>query len=382
MSDNSGAEKLLPCPFCGAEPAKRDLDGIVEAANHERYMLACATCLIARSGNSWETAIERWNTRADRATATTAGDNAAAIRLLDEWLSCPESFDNAFNERLQQRIAENRLSDRTTTETGEACYEWFDKAGMLEDAISHLLELPTVPVGPATQAASEQGEVKVEQDGLQRRLSLAIEALRRDVDQPFHVGYNRGIDDALLAVDGVFAGSAPSPVVGNQVEQRLEKVALDGLANLYRAITGKECERQYALGMATSAVSVLLHERDSLRAQLAANQGDIEKLAKEAAKEIVGLDISGNLLTHVAIEPITAIITSTLQGSSLWRMGVERSATKAEDCGTEYEREGQYGTVNAYAQRVIASNEIASAIRSLLPPARLESKTEGKDDEK
>ena len=75
-----------------------------------------------------------------------------------------------------------------------------------------------------------------------------------------------------------------------RVEQRLEGVALDGLANLYHAITGKTCERYIALGMATSAVSSLISERDALR-------DDAERLARMELrwkKAIEGLTPGGS----------------------------------------------------------------------------------------
>lgn len=60
----------------------------------------------------------------------------------------------------------------------------------------------------------------------------------------------------------------PYPLRKAEIEERLEKVALDGLANLYHAITGKECEKYVALGMATSAVSTLKHSHAQLKEEL------------------------------------------------------------------------------------------------------------------
>lgn len=50
-----------------------------------------------------------------------------------------------------------------------------------------------------------------------------------------------------------------------EVERRAEKGALQALANLYHAITGKDCERYNAIGMATSAVSSLMADNASIR---------------------------------------------------------------------------------------------------------------------
>jgi hypothetical protein len=54
------------------------------------------------------------------------------------------------------------------------------------------------------------------------------------------------------------ANDEPTSLRKLEIEERLEKVALDGLCNLYHYITGKTCERYVSLGMATSAVSALL----------------------------------------------------------------------------------------------------------------------------
>lgn len=56
----------------------------------------------------------------------------------------------------------------------------------------------------------------------------------------------------------------PSQLRKLKIEERLEKVALDGLCNIYRAITGKDCERYVSLGVATSAVSKLKHSHAAL----------------------------------------------------------------------------------------------------------------------
>lgn len=45
-------------------------------------------------------------------------------------------------------------------------------------------------------AAMKQGREKERE-----RIQAAVENLRRSVDEPFHVGYNRAIDDVLLAID-------------------------------------------------------------------------------------------------------------------------------------------------------------------------------------
>lgn len=63
--------------------------------------------------------------------------------------------------------------------------------------------------------------------------------------------------------------AVPSTETGDELsaaeaEKRLEKVAIGGLVNIYHAITGTDCPRYLALGMATSAVAALQRERDAL----------------------------------------------------------------------------------------------------------------------
>lgn len=66
-----------------------------------------------------------------------------------------------------------------------------------------------------------------------------------------------------------------------EIAERLRPTALQGLANLYHAITGEDCEEYVALGMATSAVSSLIYERDQLRNTV----GRLESLHMRATQE-------------------------------------------------------------------------------------------------
>lgn len=100
-------------------------------------------------------------------------------------------------------------------------------------------------------------------------------------------------------------GESTAPVEGNnyttegtsklEIENRLKESALDGLCNLYHAITGQHCERYVSLGMATSAVSTLINERDGLRAEN-------ERLRAEVSLE---RDYSSNLREQVEKDKFT-----------------------------------------------------------------------------
>ena len=63
-----------------------------------------------------------------------------------------------------------------------------------------------------------------------------------------------------------------------------EKAAFTGLANIYHVITGEECGHDVALGMATSAVSGLMSERDALKQRVVFLNGRLEYWFKEATK--------------------------------------------------------------------------------------------------
>ena len=61
-----------------------------------------------------------------------------------------------------------------------------------------------------------------------------------------------------------------------------QDVAVTGLVNIYHAITSETCERYVALGMATSAVSALMSERDALRQRVEFLKGRFEHWFKLA----------------------------------------------------------------------------------------------------
>lgn len=77
----------------------------------------------------------------------------------------------------------------------------------------------------------------------------------------------------------------PTELRKREIEERLEKVALDGLVNIHRAITGKTCERYVSLGMATSAVSALKARCTELEAAL---RGQAVNLLKMRDALVVG----------------------------------------------------------------------------------------------
>ena len=60
-------EKLKPCPFCGCRAVLEDMGG-PSVFGEGRYFVRCAWCGVEQSG-LWkmkETAIKRWNRRAER----------------------------------------------------------------------------------------------------------------------------------------------------------------------------------------------------------------------------------------------------------------------------------------------------------------------------
>lgn len=72
----------------------------------------------------------------------------------------------------------------------------------------------------------------------------------------------------------------------SEIEEQLGRVAVRGLANIYKFITGNECENYVALGMATSAVATLKRDRDELKAE-------VERLKAHIAD--LNLDLAGTI---------------------------------------------------------------------------------------
>lgn len=86
---------------CAAENREQSKGYLVESAN--RLLLLGASTARAR----------RWPTRRLRRSRILPAENIAAIKLLDSWLSVPETDNSERADEMRRRIDENRLSDRT-----------------------------------------------------------------------------------------------------------------------------------------------------------------------------------------------------------------------------------------------------------------------------
>lgn len=85
---------------------------------------------------------------------------------------------------------------------------------------------------------------------------------------------------------------------------------------------------------------------------------------RKKAREIVNSEFGSSQEVHLAhtLDRLADGIATALSKARAEQR--EKLADKVDDMAAEYERQGDYGTINNFVQRVVAANEISAAIRA------------------
>lgn len=175
--------ELKPCPFCGETPAE-PWQGTAEGPGgtaQETWFIECCVKMRARTQQGL---VSDWNTRV---SVTPESEGLT--------LTCAKCG------RTRQGVADV---------TSFLCRVCFSTECVIPatEPVENSAEMQG-KVWDTIAAALQHGRKKE-----RKRIQVSVENLRRSYDEPFHVGYNRGIDDALLAIDNqpAFTPSTPEPV--------------------------------------------------------------------------------------------------------------------------------------------------------------------------
>lgn len=176
---DAGVASLLPCPFCGGSV---EVDGFPNGESDAGYIyqIQCDSDSCNVNPATWHnvevTVMAAWNARADSHDALVAERDAQGIAQAATLAGIIDGTMSLTGPQLLllcDDLAAAALAKTEDTNTSVQDKAW--------DAVA---------------AAMKQGR-----ETERKRIQTTVENLRRSYDEPFHVGYNHAIDDALLAID-------------------------------------------------------------------------------------------------------------------------------------------------------------------------------------